>query len=507
MTRPNILLITSDQHRGDCYGFAGRLVRTPNLDDLAARSTYFPLTTTPCLVCQPARASILTGLLPLTHGLWDNGLDLDPGMADQGFAAIMARAGYATAFIGKAHLSARLPYHPTGSPEDRTSPHPADWCGPYMGFEYAELNLSGDMNAPPYPPPLGQHYERWLYRYRDPNEVARQFALRTVPPSQPEQTWHSKFPVAWHDTEWAADRTIDLLRRRQGNDQPFCVWLSFADPHHPFDCPEPWSRLHDPKDVDLPPYRSLDLEQRPWWHAASLKGNPDAASDWARGLRANFTRIHGQGDEQLAEMIANYYGMISLIDHNVGRVLNTIDDLGLRENTVVIFTSDHGDWLGDHGLLLKGPMAYEGLLTVGALLGGPGFEPGVTISSPVSLLDLPASILSAAALEVPVSWHSRPLQEVVRGEERDYAYSEWNMDASRCGVPLQLRIVRTRRLKLTLELTSGAGEMYDLAEDPFELRNVFDDTGYAGARAEMIGLINDRPKDQQSTLKPLIGIG
>src|ERR1043166_3995704 len=133
---PNILLITSDQQRADCFGFENRHIKTPHLDRLAREGARFSACITPNLVCQPSRASILTGLLPLTHGVWDNGVDLDPAIGANGFAGTLARAGYSTSFVGKAHFSTRSTFQPTGSPEcnKSTATRPPAWDGPYMGF-------------------------------------------------------------------------------------------------------------------------------------------------------------------------------------------------------------------------------------------------------------------------------------------------------------------------------------------------------------------------------------
>ena len=184
------------------------------------------------------------------------------------------------------------------------------------------------------------------------------------------QTWHSRLPVAWHNSTWTADRAASWLRQHD-NREPFCAWVSFPDPHHPFDCPEPWSRLHDPADVDLPRYRRRDFKGRPWWHEAVLTSEPTGSAKSA-GIRKKFSRIPEQSDEQLREIIANTYGQIALIDHGVGRMLIALEEAGLAENTIVIYLSDHGDWLGDHGLILKGPMHYEGLLRVPLIMRGPG---------------------------------------------------------------------------------------------------------------------------------------
>jgi arylsulfatase A-like enzyme len=312
------------------------------------------------------------------------------------------------------------------------------------------------------------------------------------------QTFHSGLPVAFHNSTWVGDRTIDFLKKEKG---PFCVWASFPDPHHPFDAPEPWSRLHDPDDIDLPPERALDLERRPWWHGASLEGKPQIVAHLRR-IREEFSRIPVHTDRQLAELIANYYGMISLIDHNVGRILLELENLGLDKNTLVVYSSDHGDWLGDHGLILKGPMAYEGLLRVGLLFQGPGIPKGKIIEEPVSTLDLPATFVDFAAIAFS-SAHSRSLRPLIEGEgSRDFAYSEWDLRASRSGVELDLRTVRTKRHKLTLELHSGAGELYDLYDDPHEMHNIFESSKVKG---ELIDMIRSRPPDIR-TRQPQVGM-
>jgi arylsulfatase A-like enzyme len=164
-SRPNILLITSDQQRADCFGFENQHIKTPHIDALATQGTRFAACVTPNLVCQPSRASILTGLLPLSHGVWDNGVDLDPKVGEAGFAGTLAAHGYNTAFIGKAHFSTKSTFQPTGTPECRYSStkYGLDWRGPYMGFQHAELVVLGHLHRtrPLERPPVG-HYERWL---------------------------------------------------------------------------------------------------------------------------------------------------------------------------------------------------------------------------------------------------------------------------------------------------------------------------------------------------------
>lgn len=497
MTRPNILLISADQHRADCMGFMGRRVKTPHLDRLAEVGTVFDACITPSVVCQPARASILTGQLCRTHGVHDNGIDLDPAIGEKGFAGAMAEAGYQTSYFGKAHFSTYHTYAPTGTPECLTSSarYGADWFGPYMGFEHVELMLVGHNWWAPEKPPRGQHYERFYHRDGRGDEKTRLMWENAGDTKGAAQVWHSRLPLAWHNTPWTADRAIEWLRDGRQGDAPFCTWVSFPDPHHPFDCPEPWSRLHDPADVDLPKHRSRSLHGRPWWHRAALEnepGDPKFAE-----VRKAYSRIPPQSDDQLREIIANTYGQIAYIDHQIGRIMQALLEEGLDDNTIVIYISDHGDWLGDHGLILKGPMHYDGLLRVPMIIRGPGVPVGKRVGDPVSTLDLGPTFMDyggAQPLQVQHGASLRPLLESADAR-RTFALNEWGLLPGRVGVALELRTVRTRTHKMTVDLRSGAGELYDLVADPWELTNLFDAPEAADQRTMLEGYLAQRPND------------
>ena len=172
-SRPNLLFITSDQQRGDCFGFEGRKVKTPHLDLLAREGTVFGQCITPNPVCQPTRASLLTGQLPRTHGVDDNGLDLPPETGEKGFAGALSRSGYQTALLGKAHFATSHTFKATGTPECRHSMDRfgEDWNGPYMGFDYVELVVEGHNQWDPMPPPFGQHYELSLIHISEPTRL------------------------------------------------------------------------------------------------------------------------------------------------------------------------------------------------------------------------------------------------------------------------------------------------------------------------------------------------
>ncbi|MEC8204989.1 MAG: sulfatase-like hydrolase/transferase, partial [Pseudomonadota bacterium] len=190
------------------------------------------------------------------------------------------------------------------------------------------------------------------------------------------------------------------------------------------------------------------------------------ADTQARMIAEELEKRHGwkiipeQSDEQLREIIANTYGQIALIDHQVGRLMNCLDELGLADNTIVVYESDHGDWLGDHGLVLKGPMHYEGLLRVPLIMRGPDIGAGAVNDNPVSTMDLAATFADYAGAEPLLAQNGsslRPLLET--GASRECARNEWDLLPTRAGVQLSLRTVRTRTAKMTKDLISGAGEM------------------------------------------------
>jgi arylsulfatase A-like enzyme len=221
--------------------------------------------------------------------------------------------------------------------------------------------------------------------------------------------------------------------------------------------------------------------------------------------REKNSRVPEQSEEQLRHMIANYYSMVSLIDHNVGRIMIALHDLGLSDDTIVIYTSDHGDWLGDHGLILKGPMAYEGLLRVGLIVTGPGVPQGKVVDEPVSTVDIAPTFLDYAGVNPIRPLHGQSLRPLIEGEggSRNFALSEWKLHPSRTGIALDLRIVRTKTAKLTLDLETGVGEMYDLENDPDEMNNIFDDPDARALRDRLVEMIRQRPNDFVELKEPV----
>ena len=194
--------------------------------------------------------------------------------------------------------------------------------------------------------------------------------------------------------------------------------------------------------------------------------------------------------------------MISLIDHNVGRIMTALNDAGIAENTLVVYTADHGEWLGDHGLLLKGPIIYESLLTVGCIMKGPEIPKNLIIDDPVSTIDIPATFYDYANISKPMDLNGKSLIGLINEKDkRDFAYNEWDLRSSRTGLELNLRVARTKTAKLIYEELSDTGEMYILSEDPGEMDNVYNDPSYSKIQKELMEMIKSRPNDALDPLE------
>lgn len=504
---PNIVLITTDQHRADCYGFARSDIETPHIDRLAARGTRYERCYCPGPLCQPARASILTGMLPFSHGVRDNGIDLPDDMIDRGFAARAGALGYRTAFLGKAHLATQHTFERTGRPECRhtMAEYHEDWFGPYMGFDHVELFIDGPVKWPSWEPPLGLHYTKWLYADGFGREKDRLYHAGPKAASGAQQTHVPDLPLVWHPSSWLGDRATCFLDA-QTPARPFMLWASIPDPHHPFDAPRPYDSMYAPHDLDLPKHRDLDLDRRPWWHEAALTSTPKTTEEF-RAIRETLSRQRRLTDRQLRAITASYFGMISLADHTVGRILAALAANGLERDTIVIVTADHGEFLGDHGLLFKGPMLYDSLTRVGFVCAGPGIERGRVVRDVVSTVDVAPTLVDFCGGDAR-GYDGESLRESLAGGAvgRGHAHIEWGLDASRCGVDLDLRAVVTDRYRYTVELGSGAGELYDLKHDPHEMDNLFDEPGQAEVRAALEAIRQSRPDSARAERLPIVGM-
>ncbi len=447
--RPNILVITSDQQRWDTLGCYGNPhVKTPVLDELARRGVRFEYCYAPNPVCAPTRASMYTGRYPQAHRLYANGQDLPDD--EVLFTRLLADAGYDCGLIGKLHLGA--------CHRGRVEPRRDDG---YRVYEWAHHPGDdwGDANA----------WWRWLKQ-------------QPPAPERPEPPYPIAFggvgePVERHFSHWAADRTIEFIRTAR---RPFFAWMSLFDPHFPFDPPLEYLQMYDPSQVPPPKYRPGELDSKPWYHKAGhLK-------TWrnAKGF-VEFS------EEELRGMVAAYWAMCSHIDYEVGRVLEALEDLGLADSTLVIYTSDHGDMLGDHGLLWKGPYFYEGAVRVPLLMRWPGELPEGYVASDgfANLVHFAPTILEAAGVEVPAFMQGRSLLPAARGRAwalPQQTISIWRESFLPGNPPIYATMLRTMRYKLVVNHFGMDGELYDLREDPDEFENRWDWADYRAVRERLL---------------------
>jgi arylsulfatase A-like enzyme len=489
----NVLFITTDQQKATTIGAYGDpLDATPRLDRLAAEGTRFARCRTQNPFCQPARATILTGQYPSTHGVIRNGIDLPDEARPDSVATHLADAGFATAFFGKAHFASYFPDFPTGRIESvpDSALVPADWCGPYFGFGHVELvtdvhNIriaphAGRWNWGFGPPPMGLHYARYLFRDGRARGLDR---LRRMQPEaaggawDATQAWRNQLAEEDHPTTWISDRAIEWLRRV---DRPFFAWVSFPDPHHPFDPPHPWHDRYAPADM---------LAVLPPAHPEEFDGKPDFHRFWTTGFRGTEWEWTNPGwalfsEAEQCTILAHYYGMIAQLDHGIGRILDVLAARGLADDTLVVFTGDHGDFMGDHQMMLKAPIHYEALIRVPLIVRGPGFPAGAVIDDPVGTVDLAPTALAACGLPTPASMEGRPLLD----GPRDFVLTEDDILRD----SFAFRTLTTRRYRITRDqVVPERGELYDLVDDPGELVNRWADPGMRAVQAELLALLDE----------------
>lgn len=422
MRRPNILLLYTDQQRWDTIGYAGNPhIITPNLDRLARQGVLFDRAYCNCPVCMPSRQSMLSGQYPSSLGSVCNGIEMPEDVPT--LPTILKPYGYRTANIGKLHFK-------NHSNRDHREPHPT------YGFDV--LVLSDEPGC------YDDAYIKWV-EMRDPDQVPN--CRCDTPPAwrgepihiHPRNT-HEPYvfdgPEHLTHTAFVASETIRVLE--QFKDEPFFIIAGFYAPHTPLNPPQRFVDMYDP-DRLLAPLM-----------------NPDE------------NRL-GLSEAEWRRVKAFYYALITHVDDQIGRILQAVEDLGLAEDTIIIFTSDHGEHLGDHGLIQKGPPGYDSCARVPLIISRPGMPSAGQIRTElVEAVDLAPTILDYCGVQIPPFFQGRSIRPLLEGrpyEPRSSAFIE-----HRVPFGASWKTVRTDRYKYCV---SNAGEelLFDLEEDPGELYN------------------------------------
>lgn len=449
--RPNILLILSDQQRRDSLGAYGcRYVSTPNLDALAAEGTRYDHAYCNAPVCTPSRACILTGKRLAGHGVY-NLFDNLPE-TERLLPWHLREAGYQTGLVGKLHVSGILYEVRRRNPGD--------------GFDRYELShdpnvlLDEPLNA----------YGRWL-RENHPE------TYETI--KREGRAWKDR-PPETHFSAWVSERSAAFIRQRD-RERPFFLSVGYFDPHSPYD-------NHPRGSEEL-----LHEEFRP--PLTAPEGEPEGfrleALDQIRRLQCRdpHTRFTPEEAEQLRR---GYFAGVSFLDRQLGKIIRALKDEGIYDDTLIIYSSDHGDMICDHNLLGKGAYFYDPCTSVPLIVKYPGQREGRVSGGLVQLNDIFATALTAAGLDAPVPADSRPLQ---RGPDRRIAVCEYRgcsqMDLGVFPHPVQATMIRGERYKLNLYHDTHEMQLFDMEADPLELRDLSRGPGYQGVISELMGLYLD----------------
>ncbi|MEM9622487.1 MAG: sulfatase-like hydrolase/transferase [Pseudomonadota bacterium] len=492
--RRNILLITTDQMRFDALGCnGGQVARTPVLDNLAATGINYTRAHNQNVVCMPARASIITGQHVASHGVWMNGVSLPE--EQETVAHWLQMHGYKTALLGKAHFEPWL-----GSPDEFFENRMArqNSTGPHRGFDHMELaNHFFEGHS---------HYDRWM------SEQYPQYKKLFYPmvtdkgqntvgagDTQACQVWPMDVPRSLYHTDWVADRTLNWLQTLEQDDAWFC-WMSFPDPHHPWDVPaDELSRINW-RDVPLPElYRETDAERR-----ALLADKPKHWLGYYEG--SLWTNLESPREfvpaaltpDQVREINAMTHIENELIDEACGRVVDWLGRKGWLEQTDIFFTTDHGEFQGDFGLLFKGPYHVDALMRLPFIWKPSGLQTPAHVSAPVGHIDLAPTFCQIAGIPTPsyMEGQTLPVSDAQADEQvnrREYVLTEW--DSEHGPVDMRLKSIYRRDGWLCTAYEKSAlyagheGELYNVNADPGQLDNLW--TRETAVRDELIAQLYD----------------
>lgn len=482
----NILFLMTDQHTQSTLGCYGNtVVRTPNLDRIAAMGTRFAEAFTPTAICTPARASLLTGAAPFRHRLLANyernvGYIEDLAEGQFTFAEALREAGYQLGLIGKWHGGVRRSAADYGF----QGPQLQGWHNPVEHPDY--LAYLRERGLPPYA--IGEKIRGTTPNGSEGNLLAARL--------------HQPLEATFE--HYLAERSIEMLERFAAGDQagaggdgggpaPFFLATHFFGPHLPYILPERFFDLYDPDRVVLPESVAETFENKP-------------------PVQKNYSALwtYDTLPEPVSrKLVAAYWGYITMIDLEVGRILEALERLGLMDSTAIVFTADHGEFTGAHRLHDKGPAMYDEIYRIPALARVPGCPPGQVRHELVSLTDFTATILQLAGLDTAPAVDSRSLVPLVAGE-----HPRWP-ETILCEYhghhfPYPQRMLRTRTHKLVVNPES-VNELYDLDADPAELVNRIDDPAYLPTRRalmkELYHQLRDRGDNFYHWMTPMFEIG
>ena len=483
----NFIIITSDQQRWDCIGKLNPLVPTPNLDQLADDGMLFTDAYCPSATCTPSRSSLLTSQLPSRHGAYNIGTVLDENI--KGISHYFNNRNYNTALIGKAHFQPchNYPESIESEPKVFDFDYFKSWNGPYFGFQHTELCI-GHTNEKK---AGGMHYGLWLKEQGV--DLKEYFNYGQFDAFFGHGKWD--LPEKFHNSTWIADRSINYIDKQIESDSNFLLWASFQDPHAPCWVPEPWDTLVNPDDIPLPEVFKDDAKNKPEFYAAEKPGevnsypnyNGDKTTEWNHKFDIPHSWFNVFKDEKdIKEITALYYGMIALMDHHIGRIIDHLKANDLYDNTAIIFTSDHGDYLGHHELWNKGLHAYDDIQKIPFIARVPGNKKNGSKSSALqNLMDIAPSFTALAGMDANRDFEGVDQSSVWMGEKE--SVQDWTLCEYRPNeMDYMQRTFVTNDYKLVVYMKKDYGELYDRKKDPNQQNNLWNNGDFAEVKSKLL---------------------
>ncbi|MFA9425699.1 sulfatase-like hydrolase/transferase [Natronorubrum sp. A-ect3] len=460
--RPNVLFVLTDQERYDCSAPEGPPIETPTMDRLSSEGMRFTHAFTPISICTSARASLLTGRYPHSHGMLNNSHEADsiqPNLPAEHptFSEQLAEHGYDLSYVGKWHVG-----------RDQT---PEEFGFSYLGGSDTHHDDIDD---------AFREYRRERGEPIKAVELEDEIYTGANPRDSTEGTFvAAKTPIDVEETRawFLAEKTIEAIdaHAERDRDEPFFHRADFYGPHHPYVVPEPYASMYDPDEIE-----------RPESYAETYDGKPRAQENYL-----SYRGVAGFDWDIWAEAIAKYWGFVTMLDDQLERVLEALERHGLAEETVVVHASDHGDFAGGHRQFNKGPLMYDDTYRIPLQVRWPGVtDPGTVCDAPVHLHDLAATFLEIGDVAVPDAFDARSIVPLLEsGGDPEGVPATWpnavfaQYHGDEFGLYTQ-RMVRTARHKYVYN-GPDIDELYDLEADPAELQNLIDHPGYTDVRWEL----------------------
>jgi len=468
--RLNILLILTDQHRYDTLGCYGApICRTPNLDRMAAEGIRFDRAYTNTVPCSPARAALFTGLYPHKNGVRVNGETLNPDVPT--LASELSAAGYSLGYAGKWHVD--RPRNPTDH-GFRGKDFPGYGYPAYKGL------VEGLRFGPAKGPGATTHYETYLRERGLAAPRVLEAHYGDNPGTQGQEMYALQSgPLEASFEYMVSEDAIGLMRamqaRRECGGAPFFLWVNFWGPHTPCFIPEPYYSMYDPEAIPEEPSFGETWERKPF----------------VQQLVERFWGLSGGGWTRWREIVARYWGYVTMLDDLVGRIVDELDALGCRDETLIVFSTDHGDNMGAHRLIEKGPFTYEQCYRLPMIAAHPTCTArGSVCGEFIYLQDLFPTFLEAAGRPLPAAPDTTSILSQMRGDTattgRDSVYAQFYAQL----FPYEQRMVRTRTHKLVYN-RSDIGELYDLQNDPWEMNNLIDLPESKAVQDELMAMMRE----------------